>query len=159
MTSSSGTLGNGKLRIGEEWGIRSALNTPFSHVLSCIPSLCGIWNGFSHWSCTTLQNGKLWLCGSECGIFDSSPFFIAGYRNRQSKKPAQLCLVTNLTGFFFLYFYFSSFWRERRRNFPVLRCGAAMFNFLQCWVLHGKSIIKNTVSLKVFSLIIKWWFL
>ena len=93
--------------------------------------------------------GELWLCGSECGIFDSSPFFIAGYRNRQSKKPAQLCLVTNLSGFFFLYFYFSSFWRERGRNFPVLRCGAAMFNFLQCWVQDGKSMIKK-VSISFF---------
>ena len=38
-------------------------NIPVFHVLCCIP---------------TIQDGELWLCGSECGIFDSSPFFIVG---------------------------------------------------------------------------------
>ena len=132
--SSSGTLGNRRLRIGEEWGIRSAwLKTlHFFHILYWILNLSGIWKGFSH--CI----GELWLWGSECVIFDRSHFFIVYIAAGRVKIIVHCYQPLRILLSMLLFFLFLA--REKGRNgerpqtlyyyfpcFAALGCGVAMF--------------------------------
>ena len=93
-----------------------------------LPDSTGVLRHFriTHWSCTIIQNGELlalWLQDMAFSTVAQSSQS-AGYHSWQSKKLALYCMVTNLPGFFFLFFYISCFWLDFLCLF--LRCGDAM---------------------------------
>ena len=105
------------IRIGEEWGIRNAwLNTECIHVFYYIPILNIIFKRF--FPLESLYNGDLLLLYFRTQLASSTAILL-----RQCKIPGSLCMVTNLSGFYVVYFLFSCFWGERGEEMekdPVL---------------------------------------